>query len=213
MACYMRFVIRCHPLLDMEEQRLFLIAYSNLAGALRASWRCIRSIEERSRNDPVHARHATRYRQKLEEEFHDLVMQVIETINFVLLHAERVPSLQQFMYKIRGHFYRYLGEMCTGDARQRLVRLSFESYEYASWFAGSLVTQLDMCLSLSAFYYEVMDRPMDAILLAREGFEEGLQQLVELEGDSYKTAADIMLLLRDNLCLWTGDDSLKRKLP
>merc|ERR1712031_123210 len=67
--------------------------------------------------------------------------------------------------------------------------------------------RLGLVLNFSVFHYEVQNNPQDACRMAREGFEAAIDKLEEVSEDSYKDSTLIMQLLRDNLTLWTSEDT------
>jgi hypothetical protein len=60
-------------------------------------------------------------------------------------------------------------------------------------------------LNYSVFYYEIIKETSKACEMARKAFDEGLPNVDELEGDSYKDSTLILQLLRDNISLWTAE--------
>lgn len=55
------------------------------------------------------------------------------------------------------------------------------------------------------FYYEILSSPDIACKLAKQAFDNAIQDLDGLEEEEYRDSATIMQLLRDNLTLWTSD--------
>jgi len=64
---------------------------------------------------------------------------------------------------------------------------------------------LGLALNYSVFYYEILNSPDVACKLAKQAFDNAVQDLDGLEEDEYRDSATIMQLLRDNLTLWTSD--------
>jgi 14-3-3 protein epsilon len=64
---------------------------------------------------------------------------------------------------------------------------------------------LGLALNYSVFYYEILNSPDVACKLAKQAFDNAIQDLDGLEEDEYRDSATIMQLLRDNLTLWTSD--------
>ena len=67
--------------------------------------------------------------------------------------------------------------------------------------------RLGLALNYSVFYYEIKNVPDKACELAKSAFDEAIAELDSLPEDSYKDSTLIMQLLRDNLTLWTADQS------
>ena len=55
------------------------------------------------------------------------------------------------------------------------------------------------------FYYEILNSPEVACRIAKQAFDNAIQDLDGLEEDEYRDSATIMQLLRDILTLWTSD--------
>ena len=84
-----------------------------------------------------------------------------------------------------------------------------DSYKTASEFALSELPpthpeRLGLALSFSVFYYESLNSPDRACLLAKAAFDDALVVIESLDEQQYQEAATILSLLRDNLTLWTS---------
>ena len=64
-----------------------------------------------------------------------------------------------------------------------------------------------MALNFSVFYYEILNSPDRACSIAKQAFDDAIAELDTLNEDSYKDSTLIMQLLRDNLTLWTADQT------
>lgn len=65
--------------------------------------------------------------------------------------------------------------------------------------------RLGLALNYSVFYYEILKQPDIAVKLAKTAFDNAINEIDDLEDDTYQDTAPIMQLLRDNLTLWTSD--------
>ena len=57
------------------------------------------------------------------------------------------------------------------------------------------------------FYYEIKSDSEKACEIAKKAFESGIAELDSLQDDTYKDSTLILQLLRDNLTLWTTDET------
>ena len=72
--------------LTVEERNLLSVAYKNVIGARRASWRIVSSIEqkEESKNADKHIGTIREYRQKIETELEKVCEDVLRAAGFEL---------------------------------------------------------------------------------------------------------------------------------
>lgn len=68
-------------------------------------------------------------------------------------------------------------------------------------------TRLGLALNASVCYYEILKNPQAACNLAKQAFDEAIQKLDSLSDSTYKDSTLIMQLLRDNLTIWTAEDT------
>jgi hypothetical protein len=89
MAAAMKKVTESGAELTNEERNLLSVAYKNVVGARRSSWRVISSLEQKA--DASDRRHALakEYREKIEKELHNVCQEVLVS-RFPLLDSFRV---------------------------------------------------------------------------------------------------------------------------
>lgn len=119
------------------------------------------------------------------------------------------PEAIVFFQKMKGDYYRYLGEFMIGGERKDVIDSAQDSYRRASDEAEKLKTthpiRLGLALNYSVFYYEILNQPDIACKIAKNAFDNAISDLEQLEEEEYRDSATIMQLLRDNLTLWTSD--------
>lgn len=149
------------------------------------------------------------YRTKIEKELEDICNDVLKLLDDPLIPNSKNPEARVFFMKMKGDYFRYLGEFTTGDKRKNVIQLAQEAYKVASNEAETLKTthpiRLGLALNYSVFYYEILNSPDHACKLAKAAFDNAIAELDGLEEDEYRDSATIMQLLRDNLTLWTSD--------
>uniref|UniRef100_A0A671U3P1 14-3-3 protein epsilon n=1 Tax=Sparus aurata TaxID=8175 RepID=A0A671U3P1_SPAAU len=198
--------------LTVEERNLLSVAYKNVIGARRASWRIISSIEQReeSKGGEEKLKMIKEYRQKVEDELNDICRDILEALDSHLLPAAVMGESRVFYNKMKGDYYRYLAEFATGNSRKEAAENSLVAYKTATDLATAELPpthpiRLGLALNFSVFYYEILNSPDRACRLAKSAFDEAITELDSLSEDSYKDSTLIMQLLRDNLTLWTSD--------
>ncbi|CBY13529.1 unnamed protein product [Oikopleura dioica] len=211
MADYMRKVTESGIELVNEERNLLSVAYKNVVGARRSSWRIISSIEQKCEHGEKKLAIAQEYRQKVEIELRDICKVVLNLLDTHLIPKSSTGESKVFYLKMKGDYYRYLAEVASGDDRKAIMQSSQEAYKAAFDVAQSDMPpthpiRLGLALNYSVFYYEILNDPENACTLAKTAFDDAIAELDSLSEESYKDSTLIMQLLRDNLTLWTSDN-------
>jgi 14-3-3 protein epsilon len=200
--------------LTVEERNLLSVAYKNVIGARRASWRIISSIEqkEESKGNEQHVARIKEYRVKVETELAGICNDILRVLDDHLIPTSATGESKVFYYKMKGDYHRYLAEFATGSGRKESAENSLIAYKSASDIAVTELPpthpiRLGLALNFSVFYYEILNSPDRACQLAKQAFDDAIAELDTLSEDSYKDSTLIMQLLRDNLTLWTSDMS------
>jgi len=219
MADYMRDVSKLEGgELTVEERNLLSVAYKNAVGSRRASWRIISSVEQKetTKSNTEAASRAGQYRMKVEKELDEICQKILSLLEDHLISkdapAPGKEESQVFYYKMKGDYHRYIAEYKIDDEKKKASDAARDAYKKAMEIAesGLLVThpiRLGLALNFSVFYYEVLNLPEEACTMARKAFEDAIAELDNVSEDSYKDSTLIMQLLRDNLTLWTSDET------
>jgi 14-3-3 protein beta/theta/zeta len=77
MAAAMKKVTERGDELSNEERNLLSVAYKNVVGARRSSWRVISSIEQKTEGNERKQAMAREYREKVDKELHDICGDVL----------------------------------------------------------------------------------------------------------------------------------------
>ncbi|KAG8383560.1 hypothetical protein BUALT_Bualt04G0026300 [Buddleja alternifolia] len=198
--------------LSVEERNLLSVAYKNVIGARRASWRIISSIEqkEESRGNESHVSSIKTYRSKIENELSSICDGILKLLDTKLIGSAATGDSKVFYLKMKGDYHRYLAEFKTAGERKEAAENTLSAYKSAQDIAVAELApthpiRLGLALNFSVFYYEILNSPDRACTLAKQAFDEAIAELDTLGEESYKDSTLIMQLLRDNLTLWTSD--------
>ena len=196
--------------LDEEERNLLSVAYKNVVGARRASWRVISAREAEEKNEK-YKKVCTNMRDTVETELRDLCKEVLSLIDNYLLKKQLDIQAKIFFLKMKGDYFRYMVEI-AGDtpSKAELAEDSKKAYEEAMDLAKEKLhptspIRLGLALNFSVFFYEIMCDSRGACNLAKEAFDEAIKDLDQVSEDIYKDSTLIMQLLRDNLTLWKSE--------
>jgi hypothetical protein len=219
-----QFTIENTKALEIEERNLLSVAYKNIVGAKRSSWRVVSSIEQKSSGTDKQVL-SQEYRQTIEKELNDvctevldlldkhLVQQALDEVDKAVNEAHKdVQSATEsavFYLKMKGDYYRYLAEVAD-DNKESVIGNAEDAYKKASDISMANLKptnpiRLGLALNFSVFHYEIKQSPEKACELAKKAFDEAIAKLDNLSEDVYKDSTLIMQLLRDNLTLWTAD--------
>ncbi|ODQ78788.1 hypothetical protein BABINDRAFT_162469 [Babjeviella inositovora NRRL Y-12698] len=200
--------------LSVEERNLLSVAYKNVIGARRASWRIVSSIEQKedSKGNEAQVSLIRDYRSKIEAELSKICEDILSVLTDHLIPSAQSGESKVFYYKMKGDYHRYLAEFAISEKRKDAADLSLEAYKAASDVAVTELPpthpiRLGLALNFSVFYYEILNSPDRACHLAKQAFDDAIAELDTLSEESYKDSTLIMQLLRDNLTLWTSDMS------
>jgi len=211
MVAAMKKVAELDTELTVEERNLLSVAYKNVVGARRASWRIISSIEqkEKAKESSSHVTQIRGYCEKVEKELEDICSDVLGVLDNHLIKSAENAESKVFYNKMKGDYYRYLAEFANEERKKDLATKGQEAYQASKVAEESLPPthpiRLGLALNYSVFYYEILNEPEKACELAKKAFDDAIAELDNLTEDSYKDSTVIMQLLRDNLTLWTSD--------
>lgn len=212
MVGFMKACVEESKELTVEERNLLSVAYKNVVGARRASWRIVASIEQREefKRNSQQVGLIRDYRQKIEKELKDICHDILNVLDKYLIPSAKTGEYKVFYYKLKGDYYRYLAEICLNQERDDAAQESLKAYEEASEIANSELTpthslRIGLALNFSVFYYEILNNPEKACKLAKDAFDQAILKVEVLSDESFKDSILIMNLLKDNLTLWTGD--------
>nr|ADP08792.1 14-3-3 protein [Azumapecten farreri] len=222
MAALMKKRVELDTPLTNEERNLLSVAYKNVVGARRSSWRVVSSIEQKKASDPADKKKpiVVEYKAKITSELTDICNEVLK-----LLESKLIPPVAKdtdkkddreslvFYLKMKGDYYRYLAEVHdngSGKSKADIIGLSKEAYDMAYEKAKSFMQpthpiRLGLSLNYSVFFYEIDNSPEKACQTAKLAFDDAIAELDSLSEEPYKDSTLIMQLLRDNLTLWTSD--------
>jgi hypothetical protein len=219
-------------LLTTDERNLLSVAYKNVVGSRRASWRVISSIETKQSADENKKALACEYRTKIEQELNQICNEVLTLLDEYLIKnsdkekkndkekdggadgsASKGLESLVFYLKMKGDYYRYLAEVKAdaneggaADITSKSEKAYKEAYEESKILPPTHPIRLGLALNFSVFYYEILNDPNQACKLAKTAFDDAIAELDQLREESYKDSTLIMQLLRDNLTLWRRND-------
>jgi len=205
--------------LTADMRNLLSVAYKNVVGAKRSSWRML--TDENLQVD-VKQEILSSYQKQVETELDKTCHEVLKMLkqlaaqNKAKLEEESdeqetqaLSECQVFYSKMIGDYYRYLTEAFKDNEEYKSSCEKF--YGEAMSLATEKLepthpTRLGLALNFSVCYYEILSQKDEACKLAKLAFDEAIEKLDSLNDASYKDSTLIMQLLRDNLTIWNQSD-------
>ncbi|RWV87128.1 hypothetical protein BHE74_00031803, partial [Ensete ventricosum] len=94
--------------LTVEERNLLSVAYKNVIGARRASWRIISSIEQKEecRGNEDHVFLIKEYRGKIEAELSKICDGILKLLDSHLIPSSTTAESKVFYLKMKGDYHR-----------------------------------------------------------------------------------------------------------
>ncbi|XP_059307296.1 14-3-3-like protein E [Lycium ferocissimum] len=161
--------------LTVEERDLLSVAYKNVIGARRASWRIISSIEqkEESRGNKDHLSSIKEYRAKIEAELSKICDGILNLLESHLVLSASTAESKVFYLTMKGDYRRYLAEFKIGAERKEAAENTLLAYNSAQDIALAELApthpiRLGLALKFSVFYYEILNSPDRACNLAKK---------------------------------------------
>jgi len=197
--------------LSVDERNLLSVAYKNVVGTKRQSWRML----TQGNFDELDKSQMQAYTGIVEKELEKVCEEVIELLKLTTKVVkdqegdgddDRKEDLV-FYLKMSGDYHRYLSEFMP-NAEHNLTAEKY--YQEATEIAQQYLpethpTRLGLALNFSVCCYEILDKKENACEIAKTAFDSAIEKLDNLNDSSYKDSTLIMQLLRDNLTLWTSE--------
>jgi len=190
--------------LEVEERNLLSVAYKNVVGSKRSSWRTLNS----GGLDESEPELVEKYKKEVESELNVICKEVLTLLESLTAFVkDKGDESEVFYLKMSGDYHRYLSEINDDDVDKNMTS---DFYTKAMKVAKDNLpethpTRLGLALNFSVCYYEILKKPEKACELAKEAFDAAIEKLDTLNDASYKDSTLIMQLLRDNLTLWTSE--------
>jgi len=208
MAKYMTKLAQQKNQFYVEERNMLSVAYKNLVGARRSSWRTCRGLGSApGYYTGLNQECVSEMQKKIEREIEQLSNEV-STVAEQLLATNDGADNKVFYTKMIGDYSKYRAEILAPGtpARNKLASKATKFYEHALKASNALhaahPTRLAVYLNYSTFLFDVANKSKEACDLAVKGFDAAIEQLDSMNQSYYKDSTLILGLIRDNLAIW-----------
>jgi len=105
--------------LSVEERNLLSVAYKNVIGARRASWRTL-NVDEHKSDELIKV-----YKKQVESELDTICKDVLDLlVNILVKNNTKEDESRVFYLKMTGDYYRYLAEFVTDKEYDKKAAIS-----------------------------------------------------------------------------------------
>merc|ERR1712130_242236 len=173
--------------LSVDERNLLSVAYKNVIGARRASWRTLNAESQDEKNSNI----IDKYKEQVESELKEICTDVLDLLDKKLIDKDIIASIneaeggdgskkepegeaQVFYLKMAGDYYRYLAEAVTTDEHEKSAA---DYYKQAFELSEKVLEpthpiRLGLALNYSVCFYEILKDKKKACQLAKDAFDE-----------------------------------------
>ena len=192
--------------LTQQEQQLFNTTYSTITSN---KLKLINILSNLNLNDShMNIEYINAYKNKLITELENICLNVITTIDEYLLPKAMCNEDKVVYLKMKGDYCRYLYLIYSGDKQQKYVDIGKHAFNLAIKNSYGIeydkTVKLELMLSLSMFYYEVVNDIDKAVNVSEEAVLKGKNALIDKdkETEEIKQAKLIIELLEQNMKIW-----------
>eukprot|EP01084_Bolivina_argentea_P031626 58535_1 len=163
--------------LDVDERNLLSVAYKNVVGSKRASWRTLSGGFDDADEELLN-----KYKALVEDELEAICNEVLNLLeNHLCKNVDgNNDETEVFYLKMSGDYCRYLSEFRTEEEKYK--KNAEEKYKKAMEVAEEHLnethpTRLGLALNFSVCYYEILKEPEKACDLAKKSFDAAIEKL------------------------------------
>jgi 14-3-3 protein epsilon len=198
------------PVLTVDQRNLLSLAYKNAITAQRNGLRYLANLLDRDEAKASQFRlsQLQGFRRELTEELDRYCHDLVQLVDTKLLPACDGADARVFYVKLKADYWRYISENKSGADKAKSADEAKSCYEEAiaiardgikPWIPG----HLGLILNYSVYLYEIVGLEREAIELAQKTHEECSDSISNNGPEAFREATKILLLLRENVALWT----------
>ena len=197
--------------LTKDERELLSMAYMNSVSKRTVALRTTSAYElkEKRRETSIYLPYIREYKAKLLNELVNLCDRFIASIDNKLLTKTSDSEAKVFYLKMKGEFFKFIASYGEGATKDDAIRNALDAYNKAAEEAKVLAKvnplSLELALSLSTFYYEIVNDQSKAIEIAENTIQSVSQELSNIDpddSDDNRQSLSIYNLIRENLDMW-----------
>jgi hypothetical protein len=196
--------------LAYEERTLLSTSYKKSIETRLFSYKVVQQVEDTEHGEFLDI--AKDYRMAIGNEIFDISNKVLFILaNNLIPNASDIESKVLFL-TMTGESYRYIAEI-KDENKTETIELATVSYADAIDIARTALTgmnliRLELALSYSMFYHDIMNDIDRAIEIASSEFHCAIVELDGTEHDTIDAIFQLIRVLRDKIDLWSEENDV-----
>lgn len=202
--------IKAKPIMNSDERLCFSNCFKNLLSTKRSSLRYLVTLEKKEKKDSANKKYVQEIIRGVEEEFNEVINFMHEILDNYLIPNSKKPEAQVFYMKLKADYYRYKAEYAKGEELELAVDMAEQAYNEAYMLSEdelpiSSINRVGLALNFSLFYYEQKNMIDEAIVIARNCFDDAIKVVDDIEPDKAKDYILLVQLLKENSIFWSTE--------
>jgi hypothetical protein len=194
--------------LSAEERTLFANSYKFIISTKRASCNKINEIYvDEKRKESDHLNLILKLKNSIEAELKEACQKMLKILDDYLIPKAQLEDSKVLYFKLKGDYNRYLS---TFFDNKTYIENALVAYKQATDLAEDLSCispiKIELALSFSVFYMETLKNPEEAITIASDALNEGIDKLQKIEDSDMEDVTKALQMLKDNVEAWTKTD-------
>ena len=209
--------IKIKPILNSDERRCLGNCSKQYINTKRESMKHLKDIlrkESKPKGDIKKLEYVSEIIEKIEEEQNEIITLLQSVLDDFLLPNSKKQEAVVFYLTLKADFLRYKSEISRGEEFEAVTELTEQIYNEAYMISEeelpiTSIIRLGIALNFSIFYYEQKGMIEEAIIIARNCFDEAIKSVDDVESDKAKDYILLVQLLKENSIFWSyekGDE-------
>jgi len=191
--------------LTAEERNLFSNSYKHIIASLRASCNKINEVyETEQKKDSKHLDLIKKLKENIEAELKDACEKVLSILDKQLIPRASNPDSKTLYYKLKGDYNRYLAMFFKDKSFSENALVAYkQATENSESLSCISLIKIELALGYSVFYNDILKNTEEAINIASEALNEGIDKLQKIDDTDMKDVTSALQILKDNVDHWT----------
>lgn len=202
--------IKAKPIMNSDERLCFSNCFKNLLSIKRSSLKYLVTLEKKEKKDSANRGYAQEIIKAVEEEYNEIINLMHDILDNYLIPNSKKAEAQVFYMKLKADYYRYKAEYAKGEDLEAAIDMAEQAYNEAYMLAEdelpiTSINRVGLSLNFSLFYYEQKNMIDEAIVIARNCFDDAIKVVDDIDADKAKDYILLVQLLKENSIFWSTE--------